>query len=91
MAAVEANDAEANTTAAINDFFISYLAKKQPRPAAWFSRIGELHRIKSSIKRTEIHRSVRFLMEMCRKSRVSAWMRFSPALHRERGRFGMRK
>jgi hypothetical protein len=36
MAAVETNDAEANTTAAISDFFISYLAKKQPRPAAWF-------------------------------------------------------
>jgi hypothetical protein len=27
MAAVEANDAEANTTAAIRDFFMSYLAK----------------------------------------------------------------
>jgi hypothetical protein len=40
MAAVETNDAEANATAAISDFFISYLAKKQPRPAAWFSRIG---------------------------------------------------
>jgi hypothetical protein len=40
MTAEEPNDAVANTTAAIRDFFISYLAKKQPRPAAWFSRIG---------------------------------------------------
>jgi hypothetical protein len=65
MTAVEANDAEANTTAAISDFFISYLAKKQPRPAAWFSRIGELHRSKSSIKRTQNHPSVRFFEERC--------------------------
>ncbi|WP_371769641.1 hypothetical protein [Massilia orientalis] len=65
MAAVETNDAEANTTAAISDFFISYLAKKQPRPAAWFSRIGEVHRIKPSIKSTENHRSVRYFAERC--------------------------
>jgi hypothetical protein len=66
MVAEETNDAEANTTAAISDFFISYLAKKQPRPAAWFSRIGELHRSKSTIKRTKIQPTVRFFVERCR-------------------------
>jgi hypothetical protein len=67
MAAVEANDAEANTTAAaISDFFISYLAKKQPRPAAWFSRIGDFNRIKTTIKHTENHPCVRFFEEMCK-------------------------
>jgi hypothetical protein len=35
MTADEAN-AQVKTHAAINDFFISYLANKQPRPAAGF-------------------------------------------------------
>jgi hypothetical protein len=36
MTAEDPNVAVANTIPAIRDLFISYLAKKQPRPAAWF-------------------------------------------------------
>jgi hypothetical protein len=36
MTAEDPKVAVANTIPAIRDLFISYLAKKQPRPAAWF-------------------------------------------------------
>jgi hypothetical protein len=81
MTAEEPNVAVANTIPAIKDLFISYLAKKQPRPAAWFSRIGELHPIKPSVKRLKNAQSVRFYEERCKKSRISPGMRLLPDFH----------
>jgi hypothetical protein len=91
MTADEPNEAVANIAAAIKDFFMVFLVKNQPRHAAWFSRIGELHASKLTTKRTQNDRCVRFCTETCRFSILSCRMRIRLARHRGTGQAGIDK
>jgi hypothetical protein len=82
MTAEEPRAAVANVIPAIKDLFISYLAKKQLRPAAWFSRIGELHPSKATIKRPENQGFSDFFERICPISILSAELRRLPDFHR---------
>jgi hypothetical protein len=70
---------------------MGFLVWNQPRHAAWFSGIGELHAIKLPTKSTKNGRCVRFCAERFCCSTISWKIESNDALHRESGMSGMNK
>jgi hypothetical protein len=80
MTADDPNVAVANTIPAIRDFFISYLAKKQPRPAAWFFKNRGTSSYQTVSKtREKRHKVCASPREKCMNSIISARIWFYPS------------